>query len=498
MKMNSLLGVFTLAGALVFTGLPGVVRADDASDMDKLKAAVESMQQTIKSMGQTIQEQNQKIADLEKQQKAAPPATTTATPTTAAAKASGGEVVTITPTTKEIIGHASPVADRGNFNDDQDAAPRPNDLTLDPKYRGFIPVPNTPVLIKFNAKPRLDMMSDSRNSGDPDRFITAKIPVQGETANGGFGGTELFNINARASQLKLDVRAPEMSGNFRFYYENDFFGSGSGMQYRLRYLYGQLYNFTIGQAASVFQDPDAWPDTVDYEGPNGGILTRRPLARYTWQLDKQWQVNIGVEQPSSEVDANSTGVAITQVNRAPDGGFNIRWEKANVGHVQYGMIFRDVGAKGAGVGNQDVFCWGSSLSSSFKVFGKDSIQEQVTYGEGIFKYCNDDFVNNDAAFDSSGDLQPIPFFGTMVGYTHQWNDAWRSTGSFGYVHLENQTSQGPNAYHETYYGSANLVWQLRKRFSLGLEGLYGKKVEQSAGQDDVWRVQLSAKYSLFD
>ena len=138
------------------------------------------------------------------------------------------------------------------------------------------------------------------------------------------------------------------------------------------------------------------------------------------------------------------------------------------------------------------------MSGNWKVFEKDSVQGQITYGEGIFKYCNDDFVNNDAAYDNSGDLKPIPFFGTMVGYTHRWNDALRSTASFGYVNLDNEGSQGPNAYNQTYYASANVIWQMRKRLTLGLECLYGYKEEQSGQVGDVWRVQLGAKYSLFD
>jgi len=36
-------------------------------------------------------------------------------------------------------------------------------------------------------------------------------------------------MTARGSSLSLDVRAPNVPGDFRFYYNNDFFGSGSGM-----------------------------------------------------------------------------------------------------------------------------------------------------------------------------------------------------------------------------------------------------------------------------
>src|SRR4029079_8427112 len=115
-----------------------------------------------------------------------------------------------------------------------------------PKYRGYIPVPNTPVLLKFNAKPRVDMIVDDKNSGNSDRFVTATIPTIHSSEHG--GGAQ-FDMNAKGSQLSLDVRAPEMPGNFRFYYQNDFFGGGS-MGYRLKQLYGQFFNITAGYTFS--------------------------------------------------------------------------------------------------------------------------------------------------------------------------------------------------------------------------------------------------------
>jgi hypothetical protein len=71
------------------------------------------------------------------------------------------------------------------MDDQQESAPRPNDLTLDPKYRSFVPIPNTPVLIKFNTKPRVDFTDDPQNTGNPDRFVTAQIPVDGDFFQGG-------------------------------------------------------------------------------------------------------------------------------------------------------------------------------------------------------------------------------------------------------------------------------------------------------------------------
>jgi len=472
------LGVFTAP----------IARAQSPEELQQLKAKLQEMQKSMEEM-------QKKIAELEKEKAAA-------TTKSAIEKTSPSYQALEKVAAGQGIGTASPVVQRPALNDQQEGAQRSKDSTLDPKYRGFIAIPNTPGLIKFNAKPRVDITSDTRNAGNPDRFATATIPIEGQPGSG-YGGSEQFNVNARGSQLSVDVRAPEIPGNFRFYYNNDFFGSGSGMQYRVKQLYGQFYNVTAGFTYSCFEDPDAWPDTVDFEGPNAVIFARRALVRYMLPLSDAWQINFGIEAPGSEVDANSTTSAIKQVNKAPDGTMNLRWENAQWGHVQLGAVARSIGAKDSdavlpNLGNQSVFGWGLNLASSINVCTRDSIQTQLTYGEGIFRYMNDDFINNDAAYDSTGELKAIPCFGATAGYTHQWSDVLRSTATYGYVHLNNETSQGPNAYDTTHYASLNLVWQLRKRLSVGLEGLYGKKETQSGATGDVWRVQMGLVYSLFD
>jgi hypothetical protein len=73
----------------------------------------------------------------------------------AAASANGGgdQVVTITPSTARIVRHPSQVTHRPAMNDQQEGAPRPNDLTLDPTYRGFTPIPTTKIRRMLRAKP---------------------------------------------------------------------------------------------------------------------------------------------------------------------------------------------------------------------------------------------------------------------------------------------------------------------------------------------------------
>ena len=486
MKTKSKIAKLLLCGIALFAagGITAQAQTSGSSDIDQLKAQMQEMQKNMDAM-------QQKIDELEQEKAAAnQPSTNAAQPSTSAP---GQE------NTNVFAGTASPVPDRGSLDDQQAAAPRLDNETLDTKYYGFFQIPNTPAIMQLNAKPRLDAMADTKNTGNPDRFVTATIPT-----SGGGGGAQ-FNMTAKGSQLSIDVRAPSVPGDFRFYYQNDFFGSSGGaMPYRLRQLYGQFYNVTAGFTYSFFEDPDVWPDTVDYEGPNSAIFARQPIVLYKFPLGDGFQVNVGMQQPSTDLDnagttANTNSVA---VNHAPDAGFNIRWENSERGHVQLAMIFRDLGANNTTLGNQNVFGWGLNASANLNTFGKDTLQAQITYGDGIFHFCNDNFTytgfnGGDVAFDAAGNLKALTYIAPMAGYTHYWCDNFRSTVSAGYVNLQNQASQSGLAYHQTVYTSMNIVWQMRKRLSVGFESLYGYKQDQDQAHRAVWRFQTGLVYSLF-
>ena len=475
----------------ILTTIPltiALAAAGETLTPDQLQSTVTEMQKTIESLQQQIQ-------GLKRQQQM------TAVPanSTNESVATSPDTVVFSQMVTQVKGHEAQVTSRNTFNDQQEAAPRANDLTLDPKYRGFIPIPNTPAMIKFNAKPRVDFTSDNRNSGNPDRFVPAQIPVDGESSQ---GGGHQFNVNARGSSLRLDVRAPDLAGAPRFYYENDFFGSGGGMAYRVKQLYGEYYNVTAGWTYSIFEDPDAWPDTVDFEGPNSMIYARQPALRYLLQANEHLQFNFGIQQPAFDVDTVNQS-DVTSVNHAPDGGLNMRWEDKKIGHVQLAAILRDVGANSPTRGDQHSFGWGLMAATSLNTFGKDSMQLQATYGEGYFHFANDNFTypgfnGGDAGYDKNGNLKALPFFSAMAAYTHHWTDSFRSTGSIGWNDLDNSFSEGPLAYHRTLYASANVVYQLRKRLSIGLEGLYGKKETKNGADGDVFRVQMGIVWALFD
>jgi len=487
MKLKTTNSLIISTALLAASSIP--VSAQNA-DLDQLK-------ETVKSMEQTIEQMKQKIADLEKQKTQAPAASGTNV-----LEKTSPSIQTLEKVAEgQSIGEKSPITYRHALNDQQDAASRPKDFTLDPTYHGFVPVPNTPMLIQFNAKPHVDMTSDNKNAGNQNRFVPAAFPLQGAPD---YGGGEQFHMNANATQLRFDVRAPELDGNLRFFYQNDFFGSGSDtgdMKYRVQHLYGQFYGFKAGFTYGVWEDPDSWPDTVDYEGPNAVIFSRRPVAQYTVAWNDNWNTTFGVEEPDIFVDVNSgPNHGTNTLTRMPDLGFNTRYENENFGHLQFSTMFRDLGARdGLGV-DHHVFGWGVNLSAGIDLTKNDSVQLLGVYGEGVGGMGNDtSFLNSDAAFKSNGQLEALPYWSAMAGYTHHWSEQFRSTITYGYVNLDNASGQAATFYHTSHYASANLVWQLRKRLSIGLEGLYGlKTVQNGVDSGDHWRIQLGMVYSLFD
>jgi hypothetical protein len=465
--------------------------ADASADIAELKAMVQQLQKTIEV-------QNARIAELEKHHPDVPAATAKA----AAIEANSPSQKTIWEVaTGGTVGHASPVAKRAAMNDQQEAASRPKDYTLDPTYKGFIPVPNTAALIKINAKPHVDMTYDNMNAGNQNRFVPALFPLEGSPEHGGDGE---FHMNANATQIRVDVRAPDFDdGSFRFYYQNDFFGSGSDkgdMKYRVQHLYGQLRGFKAGFTYGIWEDPDSWPDTVDYEGPNAVIFSRRPVAQYTHAWSENWNATYGVEKPDIYVDtASGPNAGGSQITAMPDLGLNVRYEKADFGHLQFSGTVRDLGARDSTGLVHHVTGWGLNASAVLNVSKAVTFQALGVVGEGVGGMGNDtSFLNSDAAFTSAGELEALPYWSIHLATTFKWNDLTRSTLTYGYVNLDNTDGQAATFYHDSTYISANIIWQLRKQLSLGVEGLYGKmEARNGVESGDHYRLQVGMVYSIF-
>ena len=80
-----------------------------------------------------------------------------------------------------------------------------------------------------------------------------------------------------------------------------------------------------------------------------------------------------------------------------------------------------------------------------------------------------------------------------VAARSQWPSQRTSNASRGKA-----SSPSPDFFRRSLYTSANVIFQVLKRLSVGVEGLYGWKEVRSGKSSDVFRIQLGVTMAVFD
>ena len=400
------------------------------------------------------------------------------------------EVVEQLKTTKHQPGEA--VETYETFSQDPQAAPRVDNSPLDPNFPGYFRLPGTKTLLKIGGYFKSDFIRDLRPAGDPERFIPGSIPVP---ASG--GGTN-STVSVRPTRLNLDFLIPvEDVGSVRFFVEGDLFGSNSTTP-RMRHAYAQMKNFLIGQTFSNFQDPDAGPDQLDFQGPNAQVSLRNPQFRYTIPLAGKTSLRLALEKASSDIAFKTPQFNALPSNEAPDGTLTLRHDM-DKGHIQLSGLFRSVGAFLPNGLSDSVFGWGFNFTGSQKMFGKDTFVYQGVYGNGIERYINDTSgLGIDAAPKSTLDphLRAVPVVATYGSYQHFWIDRVRSSIMYGFVQVDNTNFEPGTVFHQSNYAATNVIWNVVGSLNVGAEFLYGWVVEKNGSTGNAPRLMLSAKYSF--
>jgi hypothetical protein len=377
------------------------------------------------------------------------------------------------------------------FSLDKEAAARLNNAPLDPKLPGFFRLPGTQTFLKIGGYFKSDFIYDGKPAGDPERFIPSSFPV-------GVPGVNNSTVSIRPTRMSLDFRVPVKAlGDVRFYVEGDLFGSNATTP-RLRHAYTQAKNFLIGQTFSNFMDPDAGPDQLDFQGPNGQVLIRNPQLRYTIALAKKTSLAFSVEKASSDVAFKTPEFNALPNNPSPDGTVKFRQETGR-GHFQVAALFRGIAAYLPNGNSDSVFGWGVNVSGAQRLIGKDTLVFQAAYGDGIERYINDTSgLGIDAAPVSSQQryLRALPELGTYFGYQHYWISKVRSSVIYGFAQVNNSTYEPVSTFHKSNYMAGNLIWNVFGTLNVGTEFLYGWVVKKDNSSANDPRIMLSAKYDL--
>lgn len=366
-------------------------------------------------------------------------------------------------------------------------------------------------------KPRMDIygaamldMGYQSGQNDPNWFDVVR-PVKLPAFEDEFGKDGRFFAGVRQSRLGVKAYIPTSLGEIKTTFEFELFGTGvdaGQTTFRLRHAYGELGRFGAGQTWSPFMDPDVFPNSIEYWGPNGMVFFRNVQFRFM-PLQGETSVTIALERPGASADQGVYADRIELANikarfPAPDVSGNVR-RSGKWGHVQVAGIYRriqwddilDDQFELSGSANG----WGINASTNIKI-EKDTIRASVVYGDGIQNYMNDAPVDVGIQNNFSNPTTPIlgkalPILGVVAFYDRTWNDKWTSSFGYSLVDIDNSNGQEPSAFKTGQYALGNLLYYPTSNLFLGPELQWGRRENNSDGWsvDDV-RIQFSVKYNF--
>jgi len=347
---------------------------------------------------------------------------------------------------------------------------------------------------------------------DPNWFDTVR-PVKLPAFRDQFAPNGNTYFSVRQSRFGVKSSTPTRYGELLTKFEFELFGTGvdaGQTTFRLRHAYGELGQFGAGQNWSTFVDPDVFPNTNEYWGPNGIAWFRN--VQFRWMpLKGRNSITIAAERPGASADL---GRAADRIELAgvrpkfpvPDLTANVRFER-DWGHFQAAGVVRHMkwvdtvdddfdlsgSATGAGIGLTSVLKFGSNDVGKFS----------FVYGHGIQNYMNDAPVDvGVAATNSSNPRVPIkgvalPVTGVMAYLDHTWNKRFASSIGYSMLNIGNSDLQAPDAFRRGHYASGNILFYPVPNVMIGSELIWGRRENFLDGfsSEDV-HIQFSFKYNF--
>jgi hypothetical protein len=324
----------------------------------------------------------------------------------------------------------------------------------------------------------------------------------------GKGGRTFESV--RQSRFGVKGVTPTKYGEINTRFEFELFGTGvdaGQTTFRLRHAYGEWCHLTAGQTWSPFMDPDVFPNSIEYWGPNGMVFFRNVQIAYKPWTHGDSYATVALERPGASADQGSIASTIELQNvvprfPAPDVSANFHWAQP-WGHLQIAGIFRyikwdDLAMSPVIEGH--VFGWGVNVSGNVKL-GPTVLKLQGVYGQAIQNYMND--AGDDVGPKPSGNPMR-PFDGDALGVLGivafvdmEWNKHLTSTAGWSFVWVDNSQLQNPDAFHIGHYALANVLFHPSNSLFFGPEFQFGRRQNNSDGfTANDYRIQFSIQYKF--
>src|SRR6266498_6022824 len=182
---------------------------------------------------------------------------------------------------------------------------------------------------------------------DPNWFDVVR-PVKLPSFTNEFAPNGNFYSSVRQTRFGVKSSTPTKYGELKTVFEFELFGTGvdaGQTTFRLRHAYGELGHFGGGQYWSVFVDPDVFPNTNEYWGPNGIAWFRN--VQFRWMpLKVKNSITIAQERPGASADLGRAAdrielQGVRPIFPLPDLTATVRFDRS-WGHFQAAGLVRAI------------------------------------------------------------------------------------------------------------------------------------------------------------
>ena len=350
-------------------------------------------------------------------------------------------------------------------------------LDIDESRGIFIMADNGNIQFRILGSIRFSALFDNKLITDKSRFNTYDIP----TGAADFSVINYYN-SLIFSRLAFEVTRKTDIGNIFIRLETDFAGQADGQSsaYRIRHAYAQFNEWLVGQTWSLFANVNAQAMSVNRVGAPGTISLRTPQIRYSFNIPyKKLKGSVAYEYSLPEV-SQTDSISENYINVQTVPNLTARLSsKEKFGYLQLSSIAAPITGLDT-LGNKSSFMgFGFSFSGYWNTANKNKLIFQATYTKGVSHFINTFRNNNlDLTYNHvNQDFESLSSWSGNVSYEYHWKiNRLISTASFGIADIVNTSYQPPDAYSYSYSGSLNTFWTIVTGAKIGLEYLYGQRI----------------------
>ncbi len=298
-----------------------------------------------------------------------------------------------------------------------------------------------------------------------------------------------FNMHAYESRLNMEVFGKTSLGLFRIFIEGDFMKDNNG-GLRLRHALGQFRGFTFGQTWTYFMDLDASPVSIDFYGTNTSTFGRKPLIRYKYVREEQFEAGLSIENPSGNIFRNQD---TARHQLYPD---VVAKFKKFIGrnHIEVAGVFRSFIFKNSLTGEEKVTDgYGVYVSGRSWLTRNLNFYSQVVYGNAIADYIA---LNPVLTENENGDFSTTPIISGVAGinYLINYRSAINVFGS--YVNHLDTRGREEETFREGFQFNANYLYNILPSLKTGVELIYGRSRNVAGSTGNASRIYILFQFDF--